>query len=620
MCGFIGFFRASSSAKEIDGALIQPGLDHMIARGPDGSGVWKDNMVVLGHRRLAIIDTDTRATQPMQSSCGRYVVVFNGEIYNYKALRDDLIIRGVNLRTTSDTEVIIEMFRLYGAKILQRLHGMFAFVIWDKAAKRAFAARDPYGIKPLYFASCAGGMMVASQVKAILATGAVSLEGDIEGQASFWMLGSVAEPHTWYKAVRSLRAGHFMWISDGKVVSEECWSDVGEAWNTPSSLQCSDEELFDMVRSALQESVQRHVVADVPVGVFLSAGVDSTALAALMLEAGCNRLEGVTIAYKEYVGNEADEAPLAKLAAERMGIQHTLRCVTGDEFVADLPGIFASMDQPTIDGINTWYASKAAAEQGLKVVVSGVGGDELFFGYSNFRQLNRLVTIWRMLSRFPGAMQIAQAAARLQAGRTGVSRWHFAPEWSRSAAGAWWLRRSVFSPLDLPRLMGPENAAIALAGFNVDQEVKAMVGTLPDDIMLALAQIESKGYMRNQLLRDTDWAGMSHSVEIRTPLVDATLLSRLQPALSQLANVRGKAYLALAPHKALPPQIIHRKKTGFGIPISRWLKAGGVLDENFTHDWQAWAKYVGDTFANYRPAVIGKFSSESVVRPAFSLP
>src|SRR2546421_16685 len=569
MCGFIAAF--GNAEQLLGSSALCSALERMRRRGPDDKGTWQGEGVVLGHRRLAILDLDPRAAQPMQSSCGRYVIVFNGEIYNFRALRRELESRGVEFRTTSDTEVILALFAAEGEAMLPKLHGMFAFAIWDCIARRAFIARDSYGIKPLYITEAPDTVMVASQVKALLATGRISRDPDPRGQAGFWMLGSVSEPHTWFRDIRALPAGHCAWIEQGRFGSTRCWHDIGDAWRGADQRDAVMEDVAQRVQAALRESVARHLVADVPVGVFLSGGVDSGAMAGLMVEAGARELQGVTIAYDEFAGRHEDEAPVAARLAAHYGIRHSVRRVTRDEFLGDLPRILGAMDQPTIDGINTWYASKAVAERGLKAVVSGVGGDELFQGYPSTRLLPRLVAAWLPLSRVPGAMRLANAAARLQARRSDNGRWKYAPQWARTIAGAWWLRRSVCSPDELVALMGPELAAVALEDFDVDDWVQTMTGPLPDNSLLALGQIESMSYLRNQLLRDSDWASMDHSVELRTPLVDAFLLQQVQRCLQSFSDWPGKTLLAKAPTKPLPRSIVQRKKTGFGIPVNAWL-------------------------------------------------
>ena len=584
MCGLIALFGVATSAQP----GIRDALQHMHRRGPDGEGIWGEEGVLLGHRRLAILDLDARAAQPMQSACGRYAIVFNGEIYNFRELRRELEATGEPLVTTSDTEVLLRLFAREGEAMLPKLHGMFAFVIWDKVARRAFAARDPYGIKPLYIARIPGGVMMASQVKALMATGLVSREPDPKGLAGFWMLGSVQEPHTCFRDIQSLPPGHCAWIESGRVHSIRCWQDIGATWREPGNETPADVQA--LVREAVRESVARHLVSDVPVGVFLSGGIDSGALAGLMMEAGARDLVGVTIAYDEYAGRHEDEAPIAARLAAYYGIRHHIRLVTRDEFQADLPRILQAMDQPTIDGVNTWYASKAVAELGLKVVVSGVGGDEVFQGYPSFRQLPRLVAGWRAASRIPGARALAGIAAGVRARQTGNQRWRHAPDWARTIAGAWWLRRSVHAPEELPALMGEELAHEAMRDFDPVDWVQAMTGPLASDPMLAIGQIESMCYMRNQLLRDSDWASMDHSVELRTPLVDATLLAKLRPLLPAFSGFPNKILLANAPGAALPQEITQRPKTGFGIPVHRWLAEAGDEKQG------GWQGRVADAF------------------------
>lgn len=592
MCGIIALFNRTGHPSESDSA-VRAGRESMQRRGPDGEGLWSDEGVTMGHRRLSIVDLDPRAAQPMTSADGRYVIVFNGEIYNYQSLRAELIGRGVNFSTTSDTEVILALFALEGEAMLSRLHGMFALAIWDKEARQAFIARDAYGIKPLYVGVSPQGIWIASQVRALIATGALSTEADPKGQASFWMLGSVSEPYTWYRDIRALPAGHCAWIKDGQVIEQRCWFDVGEAWRNSDSGGLAPDEARELVAAALRESVARHLIADVPVGVFLSGGIDSGALAALMVEAGAVDLQGVTIAYDEFNGTSDDEAPVAKRIAEHYGIKHHIRRVGKAEFLDDLPRILSAMDQPSIDGVNTWYAAKAAAECGLKVVVSGVGGDELFLGYDHFRTLPGMVRRWDVARRIPGIPTIASIAAGWQAKRSGNGRWRHAPQWAETIGGAWWLRRSLFAPEELTDVMGLA-ANDVLTEFDAGKAVLKMSGPTPRDGALALAQIESTTYLRNQLLRDSDWASMDHSVELRTPLVDSRMLATVIPAMGQFARFPGKRLLAEAPDRPLPEDIIGRRKTGFGIPTAQWL-AGRKPDQAW-NGARSWAREVAATY------------------------
>lgn len=597
MCGFIAAF--SILGLQFSERALKVGLSQMVRRGPDGEGIWTDESVFLGHRRLAVLDLDVRSSQPFHSGCGRYITVFNGEIYNFSALRLSLAARGVPLRTTSDTEVLVELFKVDGEAMLPKLQGMFAFVIWDRQTRRAFAARDPYGIKPLYVATLPDGILLASQVKALMATGMVSRSPDLKAQAAFWMLGSVAEPHTWYADVRAVPAGGCVWITDGNKTESRQWLDIGDAWRKAALERNTDvEKAPAIVRTALQDSVRRHLVSDVPVGVFLSGGIDSSAIAALMEECGAGHVQGVTLTYDEFAGLPEDEAPMAAKVAAHYGLKHHIRRITREEFLADIPRILQAMDQPSIDGINVWYASKAVSELGIKVVMSGIGGDELFLGYETFNILPRLQRRWSTVASIPGALALGRAVGVMQAYRTGNNRWRHAAQWARTMPGAWWLQRSISTAEELPILMGSEQARQALDLFEAEAWVTDMTGRLPEQPSMALSQIESMCYLRNQLLRDSDWASMDHSVELRTPLVDAHLLDQLTQCLGTFEKFPAKTLLSRAPMFPLPAEVTQRKKTGFCIPVRQWMR--GIHTEATPSPklsgWAGWMRQIVDAY------------------------
>ena len=594
MCGFVCLFNDNGKKPSVPGAALL----RMQRRGPDSEGHWIDDYAFLGHRRLSIIDLDTRASQPMSSACGRYVIVFNGEIYNFVELRNELISLGVVFFTKCDTEVILNLFIRHGESMLGRLRGMFAFVVWDKVKRKAFAARDPYGIKPLYFSKIQHGVAIASQVKALLATGLVQDDLNPIGWAGFWMLGSVPEPHTVYRDIVALRAGHCMWIEKGRIGLQRHWNDIGDIWRNASLIKkvsISKDELKSLVRKAVFESVHCHLVSDVPVGIFLSGGIDSSVISALTCELGARSQIGITIAFEEYKNRKNDEAAPAARVARYYGLDHVVRTVDRAEFFADLPRIFDAMDQPSIDGINTWYASKAAKEQGLKVVLSGIGGDELFFGYDSFRSLPPLMRASRALFSVPHLPKLANLAASVKARISRNRRWAHSVNWlAQGVEGAWWLRRSAMSPDEAKAAMGSQFAG-ALCGFSPEGWIHDMTGPLAEDISLALAQIESTVYLRNQLLRDSDWASMDHGVEVRAPLVDAYLLKQVETILPLFPRYHGKALLTNIAVKSLPPDIINKRKTGFNIPVLKWLgemrKCEGIrLDRHY------WMSAVSEQF------------------------
>ncbi len=565
MCGLIGFCatRPSSFTKE----TLVPALRQMHNRGPDAEGIWHDEWTTLGHRRLAILDLDVRANQPMLSTDGRYVIVFNGEIYNFRELRRDLTADGVLFRTSSDTEVLLALFARDGEQMLPRLRGMFAFAIWDTQSRVLFLARDPYGIKPLYYTQTKGGLLFASQVKALLASGLVSAEREAAGLAGFYLWGSVPEPWTLYQDVFVMPAGNFMWVRGGVAQGPVRWHDIRLHWRGQGE-QLPTQELQERVRQAMTDSVRAHLVADVPVSVFLSGGIDSAVLTGLASGLGA-QVEGITIGFEEFAGRHEDEVPVAAAIAKHYGLPHFVRRVCRTEFEQDIPHILDAMDQPSIDGINTWFASKAAAERGYKVVLSGVGGDELFCGYSSFRQIPRSAMLGQRIAAIPGARALLGppcvwlAKCRSQPKLAGV------PTYMSSLEGIYFLSRSLFLPEELPVLMGVEMARAGL--MRLGGSPPGMNPADARDGAAAVGLLESMHYLRNQLLRDSDWASMGHSLELRTPLVDAALLATLGPYVSGFAGGVGKAMLARSPGKPLPEAIINRSKTGFGLPMAQWL-------------------------------------------------
>jgi len=577
MCGIAAIYAYNYPALDVDRAELRTIRDHMAARGPDGKGEWysADQRVGLGHRRLAIIDPDERAAQPMQSEDGRFAIVFNGEIYNFRELRQGLEQRGHRFRTASDTEVLLALFAEKGERMLPDLRGMFAFAIWDEAQKKLFLARDPYGIKPLYYADDGWTLRVASQVKALLAGGKVSREPEPAGIVGFHLFGSVPEPFTLYQHIRQLPAGHYLWADELGAGEPQPWFSIAEQY-VPAGTLLPQGEVQPAVTAALLDSVRAHLVADVPVGAFLSAGIDSGSLVGLMRDAGATDIQTVTLAFDEFEGSANDEAPLAEQVARQYGTQHTTRRVGRPEFEQDLPNILQAMDQPSIDGINAWFVSKAAAEQGLKVAVSGLGGDELFGGYPSFRDLPR----WVRWLRLPGAIPLLGKAARMAA--TPLTRYAgISPkaagllELGGTWEGAYLLRRGLFMPWELPALLGAEMAREGLRRLQPLAWIRSAMQPNPTTDFARVACLESSLYMRNQLLRDADWAGMAHSLEIRVPLVDAKLLADTAPLALQDAQW-NKQRLAQAPSQSLTEEITNRAKTGFTTPIGEWIGSSGL--------------------------------------------
>jgi asparagine synthase (glutamine-hydrolysing) len=579
MCGLNGILAYHSAASAPEETELLASRDAMRVRGPDGSGTWwsTNRRLALAHRRLSILDLSDRASQPMTSEDGQHVVVFNGEIYNYPMLRAEIETDGVRFRTTSDTEVLLHLYRRDGVEMVHRLRGMFAFAIWDESRHGLFLARDPYGIKPLYTANDGWTFRFASQVKALLAGGRLSRDPEPAGIVGFHLWGSVPEPFTLYRDIRLLPAGHIQWIDAGGPREPQPFASIATALAEGARQRVSAAEHCERVQTAVRDSVRAHLLADVEVGVFLSAGVDSGALLALMRDAGQAEIRAITLAFEEFRGTAEDEVPLAASVAKRYGARHIVRHVGEEEFRRDLPAILGAMDQPSIDGVNTWFVSKAAKEAGLKVAISGLGGDELLAGYPSFLELPRWRHRFGPLAAVPGLGRLARAI--ITAAAPGFVRARpkieGVLEHADSWAGAYLLRRGLFLPHELPQLMDPDLAREGLRRLKPRRRVAASIEPDPGSDMARVCALESTNYMRNQLLRDTDWAGMAHSLEIRVPLVDFKLLSELAPGMRTLVPGEGKSVLARAPLLPLPNEVVTRTKTGFNVPTATWMGAAG---------------------------------------------
>lgn len=561
MCGINGIVRLNRDAPPIDLAEVCRTRDAMASRGPDGTGLWssKEGTVAFGHRRLAIIDLTDAASQPMVSADGRWVIVFNGEIYNYRELRAALERRGATFRTTSDTEVLLNLMARDGRAALPRVRGMFTFALWDNVERRLLLARDPYGIKPLYFATQGAVLRFASQVKALEAGGGIGAEADPAGLVGFLLWGSVPEPFTIRRGVRSLSAGHTLEVVNGQVSEPEPFLRVG--LDEP---QVDERALAPL--EAVEDSVRAHLVSDVPVAVFLSAGLDSALVATLAARAHVGPLRTFTVTFDEFVGTGNDEGPLAREVARRLGAEHIERRVRHEDFLHIWEDAVAAMDQPSIDGFNTFLVSRVAHEAGLKVVLSGLGGDELFGSYPSFRDVPRWARAARLLRPLRGvwprlARTIAPSRPKL-AGLAGLGG---------TLAGGYFLRRGLFLPAEVRQLLPGTVAEAGLAAYDPLVALDALMGQTAGDSWVAVHLLESGQYMRNQLLRDADWASMAHSLELRVPLVDPVLRRTLARSRFEPARSRGKAAFVRAASADLPAELFDRPKSGFSVPIGRWL-------------------------------------------------
>ena len=613
MCGVVGAFAYSGSAAPVDRAELRAMRDHMAARGPDGSGEWfsADGRVGLGHRRLSIIDLSDRAAQPMASADGHLVISFNGEIYNYRELKGELQAMGRVFRTESDTEVLLQLYAEHGTAMLHKLRGMFAFSLWDDRKRAMLLVRDPFGIKPLYYADDGRTLRAASQVKALLRA-PVDTSPEPAGHAGFLLWGSVPCPWTLYRGIRNLPPGHFMWIGEQGADAPQPYCVISDilAHAAAEPAQGSEEEALEAVAGALADSVKAHLVADVPVGVFLSAGLDSGMICALAAAAGLPP-RTLTLAFSEYAGTPTDEAPLAEAMARQLRTRHTTMTVKRSDFEAEREKLLAAMDQPSIDGVNTWFVARAAASQGIKVALSGLGGDEMFGSYPSFREVPLLTRLAGPFARVPGLGLVVRKLSDPVLRRVSSPKYAGLLEYGGSVGGAYLLRRGLFMPWELPEQMDPDMARV---GWQKLQTLARLDGTsggyqarLPN--RLAISALEMSWYMRHQLLNDADWAGMAHSLEIRLPLVDVPFLKAAAPWIAAHPGIT-KRKVATAATPELPLALLDKSKTGFNVPMREWLGGGASSPRGL----RGWARHVHDRYAAPRSSFANDRSIR-VLRP-----
>ena len=594
MCGIAGICAYRKGAPPVVESELLRMRDAMHARGPDEAGHWvaDDRAVALGHRRLSIIDLSNAAHQPMSVEGGRFRIVFNGEIYNYKLLREHLEQRGRRFCSESDTEVLLHMYAEYGPEMVRRLRGMFAFAIWDETRRGLFLARDPFGIKPLYFHDDGETLRFASQVKALLAGGGIDAQIEPAGHVGFFLWGSVPEPFTLYRGLRALPAGHTLWVGANGAGRMSRYFDIMEELRkaTAEADGRLEGEPREILADALRDTVRHHLVADVPVGVFLSAGIDSGAMTALASEE-VDDLRAVTLGFREYQGTEQDEVPLARKVASTYGCRHHVVCIECRDFVDELPRILAAMDQPSTDGVNTYFVARVAREAGLKVALSGLGGDEFLGGYPSFRQIPRLVALSRFPAEIPGLGRMFRIISAPLLRRMTSPKYAGLLEYGGTYGGAYLLRRGLFMPWELPELLDPDLVREGWGELQPLLQMEHLIEKVPT-AHARISVLEMTQYMRNTLLRDADWAGMAHSLEIRVPLVDVELFRAMAPHLVKGSGIPSKVDLAHAPQTPLPSEVTERRKTGFSVPVREWLFTSSGNGGAASRGLRGWARFV----------------------------
>ena len=559
MCGIAGLLSDRFPPEELRLRVeaMQSRLHH---RGPDDQGIFMDptGRAALAHTRLSILDLSPAGHQPMSSPDGRYNIVFNGEIYNFLELRKALEQLGERFESRTDTEVILKLYAREGEQCVKHFDGMFALAIWDQRERRAFLARGPFGIKPLYLWRHRESLAFASEIRALL-------QADLEPKSlcslalyEYFLYGSVQEPRTLIEQIEMLPAGYSLIWTEGGGRRRQYWRlELGEDNVSPA-------EAVSTTRKALDDSICRHFVSDVPVGIFLSGGIDSTALVALARANGYENLKTLSISFDDPAYNEGD---LAAETAAHFGTDHYDWRMTADDGRDLLTGFLKQVDQPSNDGFNTYCVAKLANEQGLKVVLSGLGGDELFGGYRSFDLVPKMMS-WHRRLRVAGPLRgLAGRMARRHANNGKSRRLGTYLSSEGHVSEAYWAMRGFFTPDEAESLVKHYTGGLDDFArndcFGYDD---ASQPSLPDSV----SYLEMTRYMQNQLLRDSDVMSMAWGLELRVPFVDRKLVDRVGRIPAAIRLARGKQLLLDAVPE-IPAWIAHRPKRGFAFPFEQWI-------------------------------------------------
>jgi asparagine synthase (glutamine-hydrolysing) len=576
-------------------------------RGPDDQGVSSfefrvpssDVQVGLGNTRLAILDLSAAGHQPMQDTEAGLTITYNGEIYNFRELRAEIGDTFGPWQSNTDTEVVLRAYRLWGAAAFAKLRGMFALAIWDGRQQELLLVRDRFGIKPLYATKVQSPtstvqspdnedsrgaldvghgtqLLFASEVRALLATELVPRKLSKDGLASYLEYGSIQAPLTIIDEIRSLLPGHYLRVQAGEAelrIDDFEFANLNDRGLTLETQRTQGlhaekrrDEAVAVLREKLTESVRLHLVSDVPLGVFLSGGMDSSALVALMSRVTKEKPKTFSVVFAEA---QFSEAPHSRLVAEEFQTDHHEIHLSEDQLLGTLPSALAAMDQPTMDGVNTFVVSRAVKEAGVTVALSGLGGDELFAGYSTFRRALRL----KDMQGLPRGLRnsVSRVGGSLSNGVRQKKFWQLAGS-DGSADAAYAVARQLFAPDQVVRLSGHNGPTANGAGA----KSKPANSNSELDTVNQMSLLELQGYMANTLLRDTDFMSMAHSLEVRVPFVDSEVADYVLglPGTWKLNGSRPKPLLADVVSDLLPAKFLERSKMGFTLPFEKWMQLG----------------------------------------------
>jgi len=578
MCGIVGIVGHNA---RVSGDVLERATTSLAHRGPDDSGtvILRDSSgadieIGLGNRRLAILDLSPRGHQPMNDPSTGNWIVYNGEVYNFREVRAKLERERVHFSGHSDTEVILKAYGQWGEKCLEEFRGMFAFAIWDVQQHRLFIARDPMGIKPLYYHLSDRYFIFSSEVRTLLGTGLVPRSIDSAGLVNYLTFGSLYDPNTLIEGVSSLPPGCFVIWQQGQIKVEQYW-DLADHNPGDGKLDASPEnraQLESQVDEMLDESVRMQLVSDVPVGVFLSGGIDSSSLVGILSRNGV-RASTFSIAFKEA---DYSEAEFSRAVAQHFRTDHHEITVSQADFFAAIAPAILAMDLPTIDGVNTYFVSQQTRAAGVKVALSGLGGDEVFGGYASFRTVPRMERFAGALERIPGTLRspLADLFAALAPSNDQNRKLAALGRNGGRVVHPYFLSRMLFTPEQTGELLPELQKNISAVVRAQKPLLESLSHAQSLDPINRVSYLEARCYMLNTLLRDSDFMSMAHGLEVRVPLIDHQLARRVLalPGAWKLNAKTPKPLLVKALRGELPENIVHRPKRGFTLPFEHWLR------------------------------------------------
>ncbi len=568
MCGILG----QVSSQKINKQEFESNLLKLNHRGPDDYGTYLVDNVAFGQTRLSIIDLSEEGHQPMVSDCENYIIIYNGEVYNFEDIKKDLLKKNYKFHSHTDSEVILNGFIEYKKEIVNKLNGMFAFSIYNKKTKELFLARDRSGIKPLYYFQDDESFIYSSELKTLKKyTSSINFDSKV----LFLLLGYIPEPFTIYENISMFPAGHYGFLKNSQLTLFEY-----AKYNFEPKIIKPYSEIVVDVSELFDNAIKRHMISDAPIGTFLSGGLDSSAITAIASKYKTD-LQTLSLVFED---KELSEEYYQDLVVKKYNTKHTKYLIDEKIFLSSINDFFNAMEQPTIDGLNTYFVSKAAKESGLTTTLSGVGGDEIFYGYPSFKDGKTL----KFLSKIPYSIikvfEYSTKYKKLELLKAEKELAYYLP------------KRALFSPIEIAEILNIDKSKI----YSLIVELWKIYNTSNiKHIEDKISFYELNMYMKNQLLRDTDVFGMAHSLEIRVPFLDKELVDyilRVEP--KEKFGIYNKQILSDISKDILPKEIFDRPKMGFALPFEGWFRKNidkfdiqKDIKEKFKNRQITWARF-----------------------------